>query len=680
MLHKWIIPIVLFIGLIVVFPLTALSQKTLRLDLKKGIGDVPLKSSFERVGGKLVKSIEFYNNEGVKRMTMNLWYDEKGRVIKTQNQGEWGMLLENAIAYYEFKDQTLTLTTYDIGTEELLNKVVCELNAQGTIVKEEDLLEDGSLPYMGGTISNYEYDETGQTLSLMYRFRDDKTSRVYTQTYDWENGNVMNGYPNGPNSKQEYYTYTNVENKMNIDLTHLFTQVYGEDVYQFAVLGYIGKKNSNLIGSMRDYYTYEYTLDSEGYVSTMTEYYKGEKSETVILSYDGTVNPSPDPTPNNPTTEDELGGAIDNAPEGTEDSPTEIFIPSGGITLHKPLDVDKHIRLKGGSLLRGNHNPYAMLRIRSGYSLELDDIIIDGNRVSQKDGSLIVYGKLKLKDGVTIKNCKRIEADTPSGAVCIAKGGELTMDGGTITGNIGAYGSAVYNEGIFTMTDGEISSNTGQIGAVANNGGGQFIMTGGKISSNKVTDGCGGVFVSEHCFFSMTGGEISGNEDCALYTWANLQIGGQAKVDGLTLMNDGNRLLVNPSLRNNWQISYVETPPVGTIVAVGYNGYQLADSDLQKVIYYNNVSQLKLAGNSIVTYQTETNVNKINTDKFRLSVFGNQVKVEGLLAYTRFIIYEIRGRAVVSHITDGNGQYCFSLENGIYLLTCKDQKRKFFVK
>ena len=186
MLHKWIIPIVLFIGLIVVFPLTALSQKTLRLDLKKGIGDVPLKSSFERVGGKLVKSIEFYNNEGVKRMTMNLWYDEKGRVIKTQNQGEWGMLLENAIAYYEFKDQTLTLTTYDIGTEELLNKVVCELNAQGTIVKEEDLLEDGSLPYMGGTISNYEYDETGQTLSLMYRFRDDKTSRVYTQTYDWE--------------------------------------------------------------------------------------------------------------------------------------------------------------------------------------------------------------------------------------------------------------------------------------------------------------------------------------------------------------------------------------------------------------------------------------------------------------------------------------------------------------
>ena len=291
-----------------------------------------------------------------------------------------------------------------------------------------------------------------------------------------------------------------------------------------------------------------------------------------------------------------------------------------------------------------------------------------------------MYGKLKLKEGVTIKNCKRIETDTPSGAVCIAKGGELTMDGGTITGNIGAYGSAVYNEGIFTMTDGEISSNTGQIGAVANNGGGQFIMTGGKISSNKVTDGCGGVFVSEHCFFRMTGGEISGNEDCALYTWANLQIGGQAKVDGLTLMNDGNRLLINPSLRNNWQISYVETPPVGTIVAVGYNGYQLADSDLQKVIYYNNVSQLKLAGNSIVTYQTETGVEGINEDLFRLSASGNQVQVEGLPSDTQFTIYEMCGRIVASYVTGINGQVSFSLDKGVYLFNCKERTVKFMVR
>ena len=674
MLHKWIIPIVLFIGFIVAFPLTALSQKTLRLDLKKGVGDeIYSFGSLSKTTLKLVQKIEVETTDGPESIYFYYNSDRNIERIKRTEVSNYDKARYEEEDIYTYSDLSLscsrTIKAYSLKTNELQDVqedgANCILNQDGYITQLDDS-EDGYK-----SIFAYEYEE-GRVQSYSYN---NKKVREYT----WVDENVTIGGDHW----DEYYTYSDIISSTNVYLPQLLMQTYEEDVYYFALIGRLGKNSKNLLSQyIRNdiKHQIEYQFNEDGYLIQMKDL-RYNKVYTIYYDQSSNPDPSPDPTPdNNPTTEDELGGAIDSAPEGTEDSPTEIFIPSGGITLHKPLNVYKHIRLKGGSLIRGNDNPYAMLRIHSGYSLELDDITIDGNGVSLKDGSLIVYGKLKLKDGVTIKNCKRIEADTPSGAVCIAKGGELTMDGGTITGNIGAYGSAVYNEGIFTMTDGEISSNTGQIGAVANNGGGQFIMTGGKISSNKVTDGCGGVFVSEHCFFRMTGGEISGNEDCALYTWANLQIGGQAKVDGLTLMNDGNRLLINPSLRNNWQISYVETPPVGTIVAVGYNGYQLADSDLQKVIYYNNVSQLKLAGNSIVTYQTETNVNKINTDKFRLSVFGNQVKVEGLLAYTRFIIYEIRGRAVVSHITDGNGQYCFSLENGIYLLTCKDQKRKFLVK
>lgn len=677
MLHKWIIPIVLFIGFIVAFPLTALSQKTLRLDLKKGIKAeerVSFKTS-SREKEKLVQQIDVYDiSSNSKVYTINPWYDSDGRIVKVKYTGNWGMFV-NTVAFYETTGKTLKLSgyTFDPVTGDALmpktEAITCLLNDMGYIVEEK-----ATGDYTDSETNYYEYDDSGQTLSNSWVYDNYSGSN----TYEWVDGNIHIS-SHGSSITDYKYVYTSIVNKANINLNKLFTQTFGEDVSYLALFGYLGNKDRCLIEKVDDELLM-YTFDDEGCVSEIIKE-SGPYTGRYVISYDETISPDPDPTPdNNPTTEDELGGAIDNAPEGTEDSPTEIFIPSGGITLHKPLDVDKHIRLKGGSLLRGNDNPYAMLRIRSGYSLELDDIIIDGNRVSQKDGSLIVYGKLKLKDGVTIKNCKRIEADTPSGAVCIAKGGELTMDGGTITGNIGAYGSAVYNEGIFTMTDGEISSNTGQIGAVANNGGGQFIMTGGKISSNKVTDGCGGVFVSEHCFFRMTGGEISGNEDCALYTWANLQIGGQAKVDGLTLMNDGNRLLINPSLRNNWQISYVETPPVGTIVAVGYNGYQLADSDLQKVIYYNNVSQLKLAGNSIVTYQTETGVEGINEDLFRLSASGNQVQVEGLPSDTQFTIYEMGGRIVASYVTGINGQACFSLDKGVYLFNCKERTVKFMVR
>ena len=674
MLHRWIIPFVLFIGFIVAFPLTVLSQKTLRLDLKKGIEDeIYSFRSLSKTIPKLVQKIEVETTDGPESISFCYNSDNNIERIKRTEVSNYDKARYEEEYIYTYSDLSLscsrTIKTYSLKTNELQDvqedEANCILSQDGYITQLDDS-EDGYK-----SIFVYEYEE-GYVQSYSYNNRK-------VREYTWVDGNVTMGGDHW----DEYYTYSDIISSTNIYLPQLLMQTYEEDICYFALIGRLGKNSKNLLSQyIRNdiKHQIEYQFNEDGDLIQMKDL---RYNEVYTIYYDQSSNPdpSPDPTPdNNPTTEDELGGAIDSAPEGTEDSPTEIFIPSGGITLHKPLDVYKHIRLKGGSLIRGNDNPYTMLRIRSGHSLELDDITIDGNGVSLKDGSLIVYGKLKLKEGVTIKNCKRIETNTPSGAVCIAKGGELTMDGGTITGNIGAYGSAVYNEGIFTMTDGEISSNTGQIGAVANNGGGQFIMTGGKISSNKVTDGCGGVFVSEHCFFRMTGGEISGNEDCALYTWANLQIGGQAKVDGLTLMNDGNRLLINPSLRNNWQISYVETPPVGTIVAVGYNGYQLADSDLQKVIYYNNVSQLKLAGNSIVTYQTETGVEGINEDLFRLSASGNQVQVEGLPSDTQFTIYEMGGRIVASYVTGINGQACFSLDKGVYLFNCKERTVKFMVR
>lgn len=674
MLHKWIIPIVLFIGFIVAFPLTALSQKTLRLDLKKGIGDGSYSfRTLSKTTPKLVQKIEVETTDGPE--VLYFYYNSLNDIerIKRTDVSNYDKLRYEEEDIYTYSDLSLscsrTIKTYSLKTNELQDVqedgANCILNQDGYITKLDDS-EDGYK-----SIFTYEYEE-GYVQSYSY-------NNKMVREYSWVDGNVTMGGDHW----DEYYTYSGVISSTNIYLPQLLMQTYEEDACYFALIGRLGKNSKNLLSQyIRNgiKHQIEYQFNEDGDLIQMKDL---RYNDVYTIYYDESSNPDPfpDPTPgNDPTTDDELEGAIDNAPEGTEDSPTEIFIPSGGITLHKPLDVDKHIRLKGGSLLRGNDNPYAMLRIRSGYSLELDDITIDGNRVSQKDGSLIVYGKLKLKDGVAIKNCNRTEADTPSGAICVAQGGSLTMDGGTITGNTGAYGSAVYNEGTFTMTDGEISSNTGQIGAVVNNAGGQFIMTGGKISSNKVTDGCGGVFVSENCSFHMTDGEISNNEDCALYSWSDLQIGGQAKVDGLTLLNEGNRLLIDPSLRNSWQISYVDTPPVGTIVAAGYNGYRLAENDLQKLIYYNNVCQLKISGNNIVTYQTETGVEGINEDSFHLSVSDNQVRVEGLPSNTRFTVYEIGGRIVASYITGGNGENSFFLDNGIYLLNCKEQTVKFMVK
>lgn len=671
MLHRWIIPIVLFVAFMAVFPLTAFSQKTLKLDLQKKIElenrQIPFKSSANRVQ-KLVHRIEVETLDGSE--TISFYYNSNNdikqiNVIEISNYNKSRYEQSCVYSYSDFSMSCIrTINTYDIKFEELQGTQIdgadCLLNEQGYIVQVDDSEDDYKSTY------SYEY-ENDYVQSYSY-------NKKKIRSYTWGDGNVTMG----GDSSDEYYTYSDITSPTNIYLPQLFMQTYGEDAYYFALIGRLGKNSKNLLSQYLRYNkkrSIEYKFNEEGDVIQMKDLYS---NNVYNIYYDDVLDPNP--TPGNPTTEDELGGAIDDAPEGSEDSPTEIFIPSGGITISKPLDINKHIRLKGGMLTRGSNNPYAMLRIRSGYSLELDNITIDGKDVSQKDGSLIVYGKLKLKEGVAIKNCKRMEADAPSGAICIAKGGQLTMNGGEITGNTGAYGSAVYNEGTFTLTGGEISFNNGQIGAVVNNVGGRFVMTGGKISSNKVTDGCGGVFVSDNSFFSMAGGEISNNEDCALYSWSDLQIGGQAKVSGLTLLNEGNCLLVNLALRNNWQISFVDMPVVGTVVASGYNGYQLTDADYRKIIYANDLCQLKLSGNRIVTYQNETGLNEINESNFRLSISGNRVQVEGLPSYTSFTIYGIAGNTISSHTTDGNGQCSFLLGNGIYLLNSKDQTKKFMVQ
>lgn len=677
-LHRWIIPFVLLIGFIMTVPSIALSQKTLKLDLKKGIEneDQSLKSGFKS-SQKLVRRMDFYEEGEQKTMSMYFTYDEQGRVIKTENIGYYYRnFFENAVVLYNVSGNTLTVKSSPVNSSmksEAGESAICELNEMGYVEEATCMDADGFTQDF-----SLVYDDNGYPLAY-----DDAGSWGIYAEYSWVDGNLVKAnIKEGNNNTVREYIYTAYENKANLDFNRMFVQTFGEWNLQMDFLGYFGKKDKNLLGRVGNE-TFEYNFDEDGYVTKIKS--SNDAVCTAEVYYDeGSVpdpNPDPDPTPGNPTTDDELKDLIDNAPEGSEDNPTEIFIPSGdGIVLNKPLDVNKHIRLKGGPLVRGNDNPYAMLRIRSGYSLELDGITIDGNGVSQKDGSLIVYGKLKLKDGVAIKNCNRQEVDAPSGAICVAQGGQLTMDGGEIAGNTGAYGSAVYNEGTFILTDGEISFNNGQIGAVVNNAGGRFIMTGGKISSNKVTEGCGGVFVSEGCSFSMTGGEISNNEDCALYTWSDLQVGGQAKVNGLTLLNEGNRLLVNPALQNNWQISYVDTPAAGVIVASGYNGYMLTNTDYQKIAYANNLCQLKLSGNNVVTYMGDTGVDEISENKFRLSISGNQVQVEGLSAYTSFIIYGIDGKTVSSHITNGNGQCSFTLEKGLYLLNYKDQARKFLVK
>ncbi|AAS12447.1 MULTISPECIES: hypothetical protein [Treponema] len=121
-------------------------------------------------------------------------------------------------------------------------------------------------------------------------------------------------------------------------------------------------------------------------------------------------------------------------------------------------------------------------------------------------------GKAEIKDGVTITGFKN------AGRGTVFADGDLTMTGGTITGNKADKGGGVYiaPNRSFTMKGGSIKGNT------AGNGGGVFVdfdsdyymygtftMSGGRIEGNTADHG-GGVFT--HGSFTMSGGIITKNK------------------------------------------------------------------------------------------------------------------------------------------------------------------------
>lgn len=88
MLHRWIIPIVLFVGFIMVFPLTALSQKTLRLDLKKEIGySYPIVSSLKSSQKMVSQLIVYRKSNNEKLQTLQFKYDNQGKVAEIKGFG-----------------------------------------------------------------------------------------------------------------------------------------------------------------------------------------------------------------------------------------------------------------------------------------------------------------------------------------------------------------------------------------------------------------------------------------------------------------------------------------------------------------------------------------------------------------------------------------------------------------
>ena len=161
------------------------------------------------------------------------------------------------------------------------------------------------------------------------------------------------------------------------------------------------------------------------------------------------------------------------------------------------------------------------LDINNGVTVTLD---LNGHTLKRQmtaadDGGQVIYiadgGKLTITDSGTGGKITGGWA-RQGGGIYVEAGGELTISGGTITGNHAdtkdggyGFGGAVENHGTLTITGGVITGNTaGQFGGGIHNEG-TLNMTGGSITDN--TAGTYGGAIYSNSTVSISGATISGN-------------------------------------------------------------------------------------------------------------------------------------------------------------------------
>jgi len=220
-----------------------------------------------------------------------------------------------------------------------------------------------------------------------------------------------------------------------------------------------------------------------------------------------------------------LKEAIDAAPADN----TPFIIKLGNIDDLQKVEIpgNKKIMLKADNASKpailqclSKSNDYKHLQVQRDASLILEgQITLQGTAYSSNSQYALYVengGKAEIKAGVTITGFKNGNIGP------VVSDGELTMSGGTITGNQAKNGGGVYIHASwrsFTMTGGTIKGNL----ATEHGGGvyvnwsyndgypirGQFTMTGGTIEENTADKG-GGVYSQGES--RMSGGTITKNK------------------------------------------------------------------------------------------------------------------------------------------------------------------------
>lgn len=216
-------------------------------------------------GKKLVSKIrkEYTEAEKGDYYELNFQYDKNGVIEKVVETGResWDNHYDEWTDTYSFSRSGNKLTVKnDYTSTDETGKIEIKtyttdyiLNDKGYITQYEWIDEGDREVY------KYFYNDEGQLVKSTSKYNDNDE---YTCEYGWANGNlVSDSYTN--------YTYTNEENKANIDFGAFFAEYdYDSSNCYLELFGYRGKTSRNCVynHSYYDNQFYKYNFDKDGYV------------------------------------------------------------------------------------------------------------------------------------------------------------------------------------------------------------------------------------------------------------------------------------------------------------------------------------------------------------------------------------------------------------------------------
>lgn len=236
-------------------------------------------------GKKLVSKISLSSKDADNELEdgdITFQYDKNGTIEKIVSKGRevYDSYDDEWTSTYVFSYSGNKITSkYDYTTTD--NKT--GETETGTYTTEYTLNDEGYISQFEQTddgerkICKYSYDDEGQLVK-----REDDYG---VTTYGWSNGNLVSERRSG-SSNVISYTYTNEENKANIDFGFLLNQIGPDD--GLSMFGYLGKTNKNCLNkeSRSDYSTtYKYTFNGDGYVTKIQGYDKNELKGTYTVEY-----------------------------------------------------------------------------------------------------------------------------------------------------------------------------------------------------------------------------------------------------------------------------------------------------------------------------------------------------------------------------------------------------------